>query len=261
MKFEIGCLGSGSKGNSVFIKNGKTCLICDQGLSVREFVKRAKGEGLEKASAIILTHEHYDHIRGVEGLALTYNLPIFVHERALKTYLKKVEEGRRLKIRTFSDTSFELCDLEITPFRIPHDTSYPVGFSVSNGKEKVSVATDLGRVTDGIYSNLKGSDAVIIESNHDIELLKNGKYPETLKKRILSDIGHLSNGDGTSCAARLIKDGTKGIIFAHLSEENNTKMHVQSAVEMAFSEYGIKSGDATVIIAGQKESCRLWREQ
>lgn len=260
MELETGTLASGSKGNSIFIRKGRDCIICDQGLSVKEFLTRAKGVGIERVFAIIITHEHTDHIKGVEALSQSYNIPVFVHEKAFKSFMERVADRKRLKVRTFGDSPFYFRDFKITPFRIPHDTVYPVGFTVEDGKEKTAVATDLGKVTEGVLENLKGCDLAVIETNHDIELLKSGvKYPEKLKERILSDFGHLSNESGAGLAAELIKQGTKAVMFAHLSEENNTEIHVRSAYGKIFEENKIKEDDAEIQIALQKKPCNFRR--
>jgi len=214
-------LASGSKGNAVFIEAGETRLLIDVGLSARETERRLGQICIEADSldAILITHEHLDHVRGVGPMARRFGLPLCIHP---ETFNALPRPGKLDRIMEFDiGTAFTLRDLEVTPFPITHDARAPVGFVVNTTEGKISVATDLGIATRLVADYLKESRVLILESNHDEQMLQDGPYPWHLKQRIKSNQGHLSNTASAELLGGLMWDGLEAVFLAHLSEENN----------------------------------------
>lgn len=212
-------LGSGSKGNCMVISDGKSCVMIDAGLSEKTIMKKLVEIGLRKEdiNGILVTHEHNDHVRSLSELS--YYIPFYSHYEtveALKSTLYSVKNSNEIE-----EKSFEINGFNIKPFAVSHDAVRPLGYVIDNGNEKVAYLTDTGYISQGILNKIKGCDSVIIESNHDKELLIRGAYPERLKRRILSDKGHLCNEETALCVNDLIKSGTQKILLSHISENNN----------------------------------------
>ncbi len=219
-------LYSGSSGNALYVEYGETRLLVDAGKSGRcvEEALRYIEVDPSSLSGILVTHEHADHIAGVGILSRRYHLPVYANEatwQAMEGKLGKVPADLR---RTFlSDEDFYIGSLGVVPFRIPHDAAEPVGFRLWGGQLSVSTATDLGHYTRKVHEAISGSDLVLLESNHDPDLLlANPHYSERLKRRILGNHGHLSNDACAEALVSLVSTGVKSIILGHLSGENNT---------------------------------------
>ncbi len=214
-------LASGSKGNSLFIEAGKTKFLIDAGLSAREILVRLSNIGIESSelNAVFISHEHSDHIRGAGTLARRLGIPVII---SYSTHSQSREIFKRNEVIEFeSGCSFTFRDILIDPFPITHDTEDPVGFVVDGPGGRIGVATDLGIATRLVREKLKDCRALVLESNHDEEMLLNGPYPWHLKQRIKSRHGHLSNADSAELLGDLINPGLEGIFLAHLSEVNN----------------------------------------
>ena len=217
-------LFSGSGGNCTYVKCGKTEILIAAGKSERAIDKAlvSVGSSLDKISDIFITHEHSDHICGLEMISKKHNIPVHMaypsYDRAVvdKSYLK------RSAVRHDIEFEKEIGELKIKSFRIPHDSAQNLGYIISDGSTSLGTATDMGHVTEDIAYALRGCEYVILESNHDIEMLKNGSYLPHLKERILSENGHLSNKNAGRLSCFLSENGTKHITLAHLSRENNT---------------------------------------
>jgi len=204
------------------MEGGSTRILVDVGLTMRETKNRLELIGVrpEDITAVIITHEHTDHIKGVGPLCRAYKIPLYItsgtHEAA-KGWL-----GGKLKVSEFeAGTPFSIDDMHIEPFSIPHDAADPVGFAFHCGPFKAGLATDLGYPTKLVGERLKGSNLLIIESNHDPEMLKSGPYPWPLKQRVAGKEGHLSNEDAGKLLAFLLHDGLSHVVLAHLSQINN----------------------------------------
>lgn len=214
-------LASGSKGNAVFIEAGDTRLLVDVGLSAKEIERRLSLLGVEASSlnAILVTHEHLDHVRGVGPLARRFGLPLYIHPDTHKALprLGKIEDIQEFD----TGSSFTLRDLEITPFPITHDASEPVGFTLDTPAGKIGVATDLGIATRLVVDYLKDCRSLVLESNHDEKMLQDGPYPWHLKQRIRSNQGHLSNDASADLLNNLLCPNLEAVFLAHLSETNN----------------------------------------
>ncbi len=250
-------LVSGSSGNCSLVSDGKTSVLIDCGLSCKkleEALLKAKTNP-EDISAILITHEHSDHIKGAGIVSRKYSLPVFAtaktHER-----MKLDIDSKNIKYIS-PDIDFEVGTIGILPFSIPHDAANPVGYNFFCGENKLSLATDIGVMNDYLLERLKGSLAVLLEANHDVDMLKRGRYPMVLKRRILSNIGHLSNIDAAKTAVELVKSGTRHIMLGHLSNENNTPTAAYTTVEKILAENGILlDKDVALSVAARYEvSC------
>jgi phosphoribosyl 1,2-cyclic phosphodiesterase len=239
---------SGSKGNCTYLSDGETSILVDAGgclKTIRENLL-AVGDRLENIKGIFITHEHSDHTRALYNIAKKYDIKIFTAidtARAIctptATYSLDVCKTVAKSVMTVKPSkSYDVGSLSIKTFSTPHDAAASLGFvfeSRESGKS-LAYATDLGYITDEIEENFLGIKNVIIESNHDVNMLKNGPYPEYLKTRILSEKGHLSNEATADFVKKLAKNGTKSVVLAHLSEENNIPRLALDTVESAVEE-------------------------
>lgn len=217
-------LYSGSSGNSMFISSGSARVLIDAGLPGKNIENALKeiGENPAELNGIFVTHEHSDHVKGVGVLSRKYNVPIYANEPTWIAMQKIIGNIKENNIKIISESHVTIKDLDILSFEIPHDAVAPQGYAVYHGNKKVCVATDLGHYSDKVRKNIEDADVVLLESNHDVEMLKFGPYPYPLKRRVLSEVGHLSNEDCGKAIADMI-DGTKRkrVILGHLSETNN----------------------------------------
>lgn len=221
MRFNI--LGSGSSGNATLVEAGETRVLVDCGLSPKELAKRLAeaGETADRICAVIITHEHSDHIKGLPTLCKSLNLTVHISKRALNA--ARIKDAASLttgeQLRPLE--TFEIGSLQITPLRVPHDSVDPLVFRLEHKGVRMAIVTDLGHIPTYVSEQLRGCDALIIEANHDLDRLKACRYPWSLKQRVLSRNGHLSNNE----TARFLREDFDGkarhIILAHLSRENN----------------------------------------
>lgn len=241
MSLTIAPLFSSSSGNCTFICSEQCSLLVDAGLPGKyiENALRAIGKSPAELSGIVITHEHTDHIKGVGVLSRRYNLPVYANAETWAEMECKIGSISLKNVRVIDENDFFLSDICVTPIPISHDAARPFGYSFVCGKPKISILTDTGKFTREMLSALKGSNIVMLESNHDVDMLKNGSYPFQLKKRILSTHGHLSNDDAGAAAVSLAQSGTKGIILAHLSKENNEESIAYSTVHDSLVNAGI----------------------
>lgn len=217
-------LASGSSGNCHLINDGKNSVLVDAGLSGKRIENKLKEIGIDPKSltAILVSHEHSDHICGVGVLSRRYNIPIYANKGTWEGMSTKIGEIKENNIKYFNSTEdFNIRDFNIKSYDIPHDANEPVGFSIKKDNVKISIVTDLGYIDENIKNEVGDSDLVVLESNHDEEMLKAGSYPYYLKQRILSNIGHLSNEAAGDTIVDLVNRNVKSILLAHLSKENN----------------------------------------
>ena len=202
------------------------------------------GENPSEIDGIFITHEHSDHIKGVGILSRKYDIPIYANDKtwsAMEKSLGKIKE-HNIKIMDRRST-VDIGDLSIKSFVIPHDAVSPVGYTIANKEKRVSIATDFGVFTEEIFDNIKDSKSILLECNHDVSMLKYGPYPYNLKRRILSEVGHLSNDDCGSALVSLAKHGIgKNIILGHLSRTNNQPDLALQTVLNIIEENGLKEG-------------------
>jgi phosphoribosyl 1,2-cyclic phosphodiesterase len=217
-------LYSGSSGNAVFIGTGKTKLLIDAGLSGKRIIEalRSIGENPAELSAVLVSHEHSDHIKGAGILSRKFDIPVYANEStwdAMERELSPISLKNKAYFNT--GTEFFINEVCINTFSIPHDASEPVGFNLFAEEKKITTATDIGHINTELLKHFERSDLILIESNHDIEMLKVGPYPWHLKQRIMSDRGHLSNEVAGEVVAYLADKGTRNFLLGHLSKENN----------------------------------------
>lgn len=217
-------LYSGSTGNSLLVKNDNTCILVDAGVSGIKIVEALNSINIDisEINAILVTHEHTDHIKSIGTLSKKYNIPVFANKEtweAMPSEIKKVPLDCQ---KTFLiDNKFSIGSLEILPFSIPHDAANPCGFNIFGSNKKISIATDVGHITPSIFTNLQNSSFILLESNYDPEVLKCSSYPYSLKRRIAGPNGHLPNKEAGDTISKLIDSGLKSVMLGHLSKENN----------------------------------------
>jgi phosphoribosyl 1,2-cyclic phosphodiesterase len=228
-------LASGSKGNAIYISDGFTAILIDAGLSAAEIIRRLKSRGLnpKDLNAILVTHEHSDHVQAVGVLSRQLKLPIYLSGNIKKN----VFMGSHVhEIRTFNSGSpFAINNLAVHPFAVSHDAADPVGFTIAQNGSRIGVATDLGIVTPNLKENLKNCHLLILEANHDPDMLISGPYPWYLKRRIQSRSGHLSNGESKRLLMQLQHQGLEHVILAHLSQTNNAPQKVLAEISGALT--------------------------
>jgi phosphoribosyl 1,2-cyclic phosphodiesterase len=228
---KICSIASGSKGNCLYLEIGSTRLLIDIGLSLRETLLRMETIGIDasKIDAVLVTHEHIDHIRSVGSFARKFRIPVYVSHLVSEKSAKYLHKTRVVEFEAGS--ALTLRDVQIDPFPITHDSCDPVGFVVDSREGRCGSATDLGIVTRLVTEKLRGCRALNLESNHDMDMLMNGPYPWELKQRIRSRHGHLSNEDSLQLLHELAHDGLEALVMAHLSEVNNHPDHVVQSTE------------------------------
>ena len=235
-------LVSGSSGNSSLITNGSTTLLIDCGISGKKLEQKLESISInpKDISGILITHEHTDHTSGVGVLARRYSLPLYATEKTFAAMnIGKISQSQ---VNTISPgITFSAGSIDVHPFSIPHDAADPVGYSFLTKDGKYTLATDIGFMPESLFKEIQGSKQIILESNHDIEMLRFGSYPYYLKQRILSQTGHMSNELTAQVAVRLAHSGTENIMLAHLSCENNTPEIAQITTSNALYSGGFKN--------------------
>ncbi len=241
-------MASGSSGNCALISSGDTSLLIDAGISMKRTVKALREFEIcpQALSGILITHSHTDHVSGLGMLSKYFGIPVYA-PRTVAGVLRWAASGAEAYLREIEpETPFDVGEIKVTAFATPHDSPGSVGYRLSADAE-LGFCTDLGYITDEVADALLGADAVVLEANHDVEMLRCGAYPPYLKRRILSNTGHLSNGDCARFAAALAKSGTEYIILGHLSRENNSPEIAMSAVLDALRASGY--GETKLFVA------------
>lgn len=221
MSVQFASLGSGSSGNSTLVRVGDTVLLVDTGFSAKALTERMATLDVSPSDvdAILVSHEHSDHVKGLAVLARKHDIPVWLTRGTYKR-LKDKKIPRVEFIHPHG--SFCIGDAKITPFPVPHDAAEPCQYIVGDGRRRVAIATDMGFVTEYVYEQLTGIDALLLEANYDGAMLSNGSYPWALQKRIDGNYGHLSNDQSAALAAALEHTGLQKLCLGHLSENNNT---------------------------------------
>jgi phosphoribosyl 1,2-cyclic phosphodiesterase len=245
----ITVLASGSRGNCAVVASSTTRILVDAGLSCREILNRMRqaGEDPETLSAIVITHEHSDHIGGLKVLARRLKVPVYMTGPTHKAWFRMIRneakragaEARDLERLEFFEAgrSFQIGNVDIYPFTIKHDAVDPVAFTFKVDRVKLGIVTDLGRITENVKQHIRGCDVLMIESNHDLEMLRNGPYPWSVKQRIGSADGHLSNDALAEFFRKDYDGGAAFLILAHLSEQNNLPEIARMVAERALGRH------------------------
>lgn len=237
-------LASGSDGNLTYFETDSSKFLIDMGLSCQETVNRLQllGVNPNKIDGIILTHKHIDHIKGVDGFSSKYNIPVFSHKEVWEDGLDQKLQKVSSKNRKSFDGEFDFKDAQILPVEVCHDVKC-YAFVVQNGKNKVSVVTDLGHITDKVLSQIASSQLIYLEANYDKDMLVKGtNYPLSLKRRIAGPNGHLSNDASEQAIEFLVGSGTRQVVLSHLSAENNTPTLAYEYISNKLSLKGIEEG-------------------
>jgi phosphoribosyl 1,2-cyclic phosphodiesterase len=259
---EFSVLASGSKANSVFVRSGQTRILIDCGLSKRELSRRLSLISVDanELTAVVISHEHEDHIGGVRVLSRQTDVPVYINEPTFCAS-SKLQEISLHQIYFFHEgVPFTIGELRLYPFQVSHDAAHTVGFKVENGEKSLCIVSDLGVFTDEILGIASGSDAVLLESNHEVEQLWLSAYPWELKERIASPLGHLSNEDASRFVHQLIQmNGHRNLKFlgaAHVSENSNTYDRALQAIKSSW-----KGNDYMphCFVAEQREGSELFR--
>ncbi len=260
---EVCSIASGSSGNCIYVSDGKSHILIDAGISRKRIAEGLKqiGAAPEGLDAIFVTHEHTDHIQGINMMAKYFGIPIFATGGTLDGICMKDTTGvigwDRL-FQVYADKAVQVGRMEIMPFRMSHDTAEPVCYTVKANGQKLGIATDLGVFDEYTIGHLEGCDILLLEANHDISMLEAGRYPYCLKRRILSDRGHLSNEASGKLLCRLFQKKLKYAFLAHLSKENNYPQLAYEAVKCQFWEdTGMKKLPFELMVAERDRPSRL----
>ena len=255
-------LYSSSSGNMFHIESNKTNILLDVGVSYKAINEGLKSidKNISDISAVLITHEHIDHIKGLSLLCRKNNIPIYACGKTA-SFLKDMLKEKNIPsdvIKVNYGQPFKIKDLEITPFETSHDAICPCGYNIINGTDKLTYATDLGYVSDEVFEYLKFSDYIVLEANYDSAMLDFGKYPYPLKHRIKSSTGHLSNDDAAITVSKLVNIGKENFLFAHLSQNNNNPDVLLNTLESELLKNNILLSDINLDIASKSLSCEVY---
>ena len=246
-------LGSGSKGNSTVVESDTACVMVDCGFGLRNACTRLEriGKSPEDLTAIIVTHEHSDHWKGIGALSAKYNIPVYLSAGSLKA--KEIQSGEALFNCIDSHKDFYVGDICIKPVPVPHDAREPIQYILSNGKVQLGILTDLGHFTPHVVSSYSKCDALLLECNYDDDMLLDGPYPRFLKDRVSGMFGHLSNRQAADLLLALDLSRLKTLVIGHISAKNNDVSLIKAAIEPL-------CGEDIVLSFADQESGSPWME-
>lgn len=259
---EVCTLASGSSGNCLLVRAGKTCLLVDAGISCRRIARALRELGVEAKdlSGVLVTHEHSDHIAGLATLTKQFRLPVYASRGTGWELCRRIAFVEELIRPVEPGARFQVGELEAESFPTPHDAAQSVGYVLTDGEKRAAVATDLGYVTPEAERAARGADLLVCEANHDVEWLRSGPYSYALKARILGDRGHLSNEAGAELAWAAVEGGARAVVLAHLSHENNTPARALEVVGSTLARRGAAVGrDVVLEAAPRSETGRVYR--
>jgi phosphoribosyl 1,2-cyclic phosphodiesterase len=246
MALNLSVLASGSTGNAIFVENGEHSFLVDAGLSGKQMegLFQQIGRNIKDLSGILVTHEHVDHVKGVGILSRKYKIPVYANERTWKAMDSIIGDVPTEQRFTFDmETVKSFGSLNIESFGVSHDAVEPMFYVFHHEGKKLVIITDTGYVSERMKGTIANADAYVFESNHDVSMLRMGRYPWNIKRRILSDVGHVSNEDAALAMSDVIGDQTKRIYLAHLSTDNNMKDLARMAVTQTLESKGIIVGE------------------
>lgn len=255
-------LSSGSCGNCHYIEADKTKIIVDAGISGKKVIGNLNvhDKTLDGLNAIMVTHEHTDHIKGVGILSRKFDAPVYATEKTweqMESSLGKISSNK-IKI-LHKGCPVNIGSVTVESFGISHDAADPVGYSFIEDHKKIAIVTDTGIITEEVFEKIKGSDIAVIESNYDEEMLSFCSYPPSLKQRIRSDYGHLSNSEAGYLGIALVKSGTKNLLLAHLSKESNLPQLAFQTVGSILTSHGISPKDVGLDVIQRGKVSKLYR--
>lgn len=242
-------LSSGSTGNATLVEYGDCCVLLDAGLSMKrlEQLFAERKVAASDISCVLVTHEHSDHVKGLGALARKYKLPVYANMKtwnALDASVGELPNEQRKSFKT--GEAFCLGGLTVEPFPISHDAAEPVAYNFMTESVKLSIATDIGYMSPIVKEKVKDADVLVLESNHDVDMLRIGKYPWNVKRRILSDVGHLSNDAAGEALCELISRRTKRVYLAHLSRDHNQMDLAKLTVNTILKESGVSTEERPI---------------
>ena len=258
--FNFCSLYSGSSGNSLFVESQNTKILVDAGVSCKKIEKALEDIDVNPSTldGILITHEHSDHVQGLGTLSKKFDLPVFVNQETLDAMPTQKDKISDKNIKTFKVTEkFEIGDLTINPFSIPHDAANPCGFNIYKDDKKISIATDIGHITNSILKELEESLFIMLEANYDPNVLKCSTYPFNLKTRIAGPTGHLSNEMAGKTISYLIKSGLKNAMLGHLSKESNFPELAYKTVVDELLENNYNENSLLLSVASRTEHSKL----
>lgn len=262
MGFKFCSLSSGSSGNCQYVETDNIRLLVDGGMSGKRIETLLKSIDVEPDTidGILVTHEHIDHTKGVGILSRRYDIPIWANENTWIGMESKIGEVKCENIKMFTtERQFDIEDLGVYPFRVSHDANEPVGYCLFYKNIKISLLTDTGWVNNSIKDAIKGSSLYLLESNHDVEMLKVGKYPWYLKKRIMSDVGHLSNDDAGKLITEIATGKGEVVLLGHLSKENNYPLLAYETVKNIVLDAGIDiNNDINIDLTYREKATKVY---
>ena len=254
-------LYSGSSGNSLFIETPNTKLLIDAGVSSKKIETALLDIDINPSSldGILITHEHIDHVQGLGTFSKKFDLPVFVNQETLDAMPKQRDKIASNNIKTFKiSDKFLIGDLAIKPFSIPHDAANPCGFNIWKDDKKISIATDIGHMTNDILKQLEESLFIMLEANYDPEVLRCSSYPLTLKSRIAGPTGHLSNEIAGKTISYLLQSGLKTAMLGHLSKESNfPELAYQTVIDELITNHSFDKNSMQLSVAGRDNHSNL----
>ena len=254
-------LFSGSSGNCIFIEGGGVRVLVDAGLAGRTIINALAGINVspDTIDAIVVTHEHSDHIKGVGVISRRYSIPVYANSATWDAMSPLIGEVAPSCVRIFeTDRDFFIHELNVLPFATPHDAAESVGYCFNHKGAQVSTLTDVGHINARLLSAVQESDIILLESNHDVEMLKAGSYPYTLKRRILGDNGHLSNDAAGEALVKLYKCGLRNAVLGHLSHENNLEPLALETVRQALRNEDIFDEEFSLCVAHRDRAAGMF---
>lgn len=257
--FQFCSLYSGSTGNSSIVQSNKTKILVDVGESAKKIAEALASINVDPFSinAILITHEHSDHVKGLAVFSKKYNVPVYANVETWNAMQKYKEKLNEENIKTFTYNKFKIGDIEVNPFPIPHDAANPCGFNLFHDNKKMSIATDIGHMSKEIITNLSDSSFLLLEANYEPEILKCSSYPYMLKERIKGPNGHLSNSDAGKTISYLVDHGLNQVMLGHLSKENNFPELAYKTVVEELIEHNYDENSLSLSIANRYETSHI----
>lgn len=258
---EICSLHSGSSGNCIYVSGKDTKLLVDAGVSGTKVIKSLEGMGVlpSEINGILITHEHTDHIQGAGVLSRKLDLPIYATSKTWEAMSKKIGDVSLKNMREIeAGKDFYVGNVDVTPYSIPHDAVDPVAYNFMCGGKKIGICTDLGYMPKDVFTSIKDCDVLLLEANHDLEMLKCGAYPFELKRRISGKHGHLSN---ETCGNALVDmvDNVRSVMLGHLSRENNTEELAYITIMGILKKAGIAEKDMSVEVLKRDMHSKIYK--
>lgn len=252
--FSVHVLASGSRGNATVVTYGETAVLIDAGISAKRITDGMKAIGIDmdNLQGICITHEHTDHVAGLPQMLKRFDVPVFTKKETWQAMGEKVEPYNK-RLHAMTRHILDLDELTLEAFSLSHDAANPIGFSVYGGHEKVTLITDTGVVNDSMLGQLDESTMLILEANHDVQMLRQGPYIQSLKNRVEGPYGHLCNEVAAQALLMMKRPPQLQVVLAHRSEQNNTINKVSSAMAHILNAEGLKIGSDVVLMHGQQK--------